>query len=193
MLKGFLPLDVVTALFVCLSKTAVCGAARRARADFFGFLCPRWARTQSAAARPRADAAMMAHSCQLFLGPKTAFLFRRLEPPNLGRCAMPRHQLPAPRRGRLPRPPWRPARGRLVYRDRRDTGRNHFFRENEKKMNPTQRNRRGGARRAWRIRLINAVCLTKAERSSGQNNAVLRNRSAAAGDPSRRGRGRQVL
>ena len=47
------------------------------------------------------------------------------------------------------------------------------------KMNPTQTNRRGGARRAWRIRLINAVCLTKAERSSGQNNAVLRNRSAA--------------
>ena len=47
------------------------------------------------------------------------------------------------------------------------------------KMNPTQTNRRGGARRAWRIRLINAVCITKAERSSGQNNAVLRNRSAA--------------
>ena len=122
-IRGFLPIYVVTALFVCYSKTAVCGAARRARADFFGFLCARWGRTQSAAARPRADAAMMAHSGQLFLGSKTAFLSGRLEPPNLGRCAMRRHQLPAPRRGRLPRPPWRPARGRLFYRDRPSTGR----------------------------------------------------------------------
>ena len=37
-----------------------------------------------------------------------AFPSGRLEPPKLGRCAMRRHQLPAPRRGRLPRPPgWR--------------------------------------------------------------------------------------
>ena len=46
-------------------------------------------------------------------GKKTAFLFDGLEHPNLGSCAMPQHQLPAPRRGRLPRPPWWPARGRL--------------------------------------------------------------------------------
>ena len=123
-IRGFLPLYVSPALFLCYFKTAVCGAARRARADFFGFWCQRLAQTSSAAARPRADAAMMAHSGQLFLGTKTAFLSGRLEHPNLGRCAMPRHQLPAPRRGRLPRPPWRPARGRLFYRDRRITGRN---------------------------------------------------------------------
>ena len=74
-IRGFLPLDVVTALFVCYFKTAVCGAARRARADFFGFLCPRWARTQSAAARPRADAAAAAQTGLKFQAKKRLFCF----------------------------------------------------------------------------------------------------------------------